>query len=172
LPRFDCAALFDALDAQRRDQGLDWNQLAGELWQQSWKLNAQRSDNPLCPGAVPRFGDRGSISCQYALFMLRWINRPPEDFLTGVVADVGDTSLPKAGPDRRLRWRLDQVHTALNQWRQEAGFTWAALAEEIDCTPNRLTNLRTARIADLDLVMRLTQWLRQPAAAFIHPAQW
>jgi transcriptional regulator with XRE-family HTH domain len=64
------------------------------------------------------------------------------------------------------------VHTALNQWRQEAGFTWAALAEEIDCTPNRLTNLRTARIADLDLVMRLTQWLRQPAAAFIHPAQW
>jgi hypothetical protein len=35
-----------------------------------------------------------------------------------------------------------------------------------------LTNLRTARFADMDLAMRITQWLGQPAAAFIHPAQW
>jgi len=37
---------------------------------------------------------------------------------------------------------------------------------------SRLTNLRTARLADMDLAMRTTQWLRRPAAAFIHPAQW
>ena len=30
------------------------------------------------------------------------------------------------------------------------------------CTPSRLTNLRTARLADMDLTMRLTQWLRCP----------
>jgi hypothetical protein len=35
-----------------------------------------------------------------------------------------------------------------------------------------LTNLRTARLADMDLAMRTTQWLRQPAAAFIHAASW
>jgi acyl-CoA synthetase (AMP-forming)/AMP-acid ligase II len=42
-PVFDCGALFSALDAQRRDRGLDWYALAGELWQQSSELNAQRT---------------------------------------------------------------------------------------------------------------------------------
>ena len=40
------------------------------------------------------------------------------------------------------------------------------------CTPSRLTNLRTARQADMGLVMRVTQWLEVPAAKFIHAAQW
>jgi hypothetical protein len=172
LPRFDCSALFDALDAQRRQEGLDWNQLASALWHQSWELNAKRHDNPLCPGAVPRFGQRGNISCQYALFMLRWIGRPPEDFLTGAVVDVGDVRLPTAGPDSRLRWDLRQLHAALNEQRQDRGQTWAQLADELGCTPSRLTNLKTARLADMDLAMRVTQWLGRPAAEFIQPAQW
>ncbi|MDT7647897.1 MAG: hypothetical protein QOC75_4897 [Pseudonocardiales bacterium] len=172
LPRFDCDALFRALDARRREEGLDWNQLASALWQQSWELNAQRADNPLCPGAVPRFGQRGSISCQYALFMLRWIDRAPEEFLAGAVVDVGNTRLPEAGPESRLRWELGALHAALNERRRENGQTWADLAKQLDCTPNRLTNLRTARLADMDLAIRATQWLSQPAAAFIRPADW
>jgi hypothetical protein len=60
----------------------------------------------------------------------------------------------------------------LNDQRRKQKLTWADLAEKLDCTPARLTNLRTARLADMDLAMRITQWLRQPAAAFIHPAQW
>lgn len=50
--------------------------------------------------------------------------------------------------------------------------TWAQLAQELGCTPSRLTNLRTARMTDLELTMRITQWLRRPAADFIHPATW
>jgi hypothetical protein len=46
------------------------------------------------------------------------------------------------------------------------------LAQEIGCTPSRLTNLRNARLADMDLAMRITQLLAEPAAAFIHPCQW
>ena len=106
------------------------------------------------------------------LFMLRWLDRAPEDFLTGAVVDVGDLLLPEAGPDRRLRWDLSQLHEELNDQRQQQGLTWAELADGLGCTPSRLTNLRTAGLADMDLVMRITQWLRQPAAAFIHPAQW
>jgi hypothetical protein len=172
LPVFDCGALFSALDARRRDRGLDWTALAGELWQQSSELNAQRTDHPLCPGAVVRLPQRGAISCQYALFMLRWLRRAPEDFLTGPVVDVGDVALPEAATDSRLRWDLNQVHAALNDERRAHGLTWAELAHELNCTPARLTNLRTARLADMDLAMRVTQWLGQPAAAFIHPAQW
>jgi hypothetical protein len=173
LPVFDCGALFETLDAQRRDRGLGWYELADELWEQSSDLNAERTDDhPLCGGAVQRLQERGATSCQYALFMLRWLHRAPEDFLTGAVVDVGDVRLPEAGADSRLRWDLNQLHTALNKQRQERNLTWAALADELGCTPSRLTNLRTARLADMDLAMRVTQWIGQPAAAFIHPDQW
>ena len=172
LPVFDCSALFMALDAQRRGHGLDWNALADELWQQSSELNAQRTDHPLCPGAIARLPKRGATSCQYALFMLRWLRRPPEDFLIGPVVDVGDVALPEAGTDSRLRWNLAQTHARLNEGRRARDLTWAELAHELNCTPSRLTNLRTARFADMDLAMRITQWLCQPAAVFIHPAQW
>jgi hypothetical protein len=173
LPVFDCGALFSALDARRRDLGLGWYDVADELWQQSSDLNAQRtSDHPLCGGAIQRMPDRGATSCQYALFMLRWLHRAPEDFLTGPVLDVGDTRLPEAGIDSRLRWDLNQLHAVLNGQRCQRNLTWADLAENLRCTPSRLTNLRRARMADMDLAMRITQWLRQPAAAFIHPADW
>jgi hypothetical protein len=172
LPVFDCGELFSALDAKRRDRGLGWYELADELWQQSADLNAQRTDHPLCGGAVARLETRGTTSCQYALFMLRWLRRAPEDFLAGPVVDVGDIRLPEAGIDSRLRWNLNQLHEVLNEQRRERDLTWAELAQDLDCTPSRLTNLRTARFADMDLAMRITQRLGQPAAAFIHPALW
>jgi hypothetical protein len=52
---------------------------------------------------------------------------------------------------------LSQLHTALNDERRERHLTWAQLAVELDCTSNRLTNLRTARLADMDLAMRVTR---------------
>lgn len=143
------------------------------MWQQSSELNAKRDgDHPLCGGAVQRLDERRATSCQYALFMLRWLHRTPEDFLTGAMVDVRDTRLPEAGPESRLRWDSSHLHKGLNEQRREEKLTWAALAEGIGCTQSRLTNLRTARLADMGLVMRATQWLRQPAAAFIHPADW
>lgn len=172
LASFDGGALIRALDAQRADRDLGWPALADDLWQQSGELNAELADHALCPGALVRTARRGTMSCQYALVILRWIGRAPEEFLTGPVVDVGDTRLPEAGPDRRLRWDLPQLHAVLNERRRERRLTWAASAEELDCTPGRLTNLRTARLADMDLTMRITQWLGRPAAAFVHPARW
>lgn len=172
LPDFDGDALIAALDAQRAERGLQWPALADELWRQSAELNAQLADHSLCPGALVRTAHRGTMSCQYALILLRWLGRAPEDFLTGPVVQVGDGRLPVAGPDSRLRWDLGQLHAALNDRRRDRRLTWAQSAEELHCTPNRLTNLRTARLADMGLTMRITQWLAQPAARFVHPARW
>ena len=173
LAVFDFNAFVDAYDTERRTRGLGWYEFADELWDQSVELNARRPDDHcLCGGAVSRLRARGTTSCQYALFMLRWLDRAPEDFLTGPVCDVGDTRLPHAGPDSRLRWDLAALHAALNDKRQAKGLTWASLADELGCTPSRLTNLRTARQADLHLTMRVTQWLGRPAADFIRPMQW
>ena len=173
VPVFECGALYDALDRRRERGGLGWYDLADELWQQSDALNAVRpDDHPLCGGAVQRLQHHEKTSCQYALFMLRWLGRAPEDFLSGSVVDVGDVRLPEAGADSRLRWDLAALHAALDERRRHEGLTWTALAQGLGCTPSRLTHLRTARLADMTLVMRATQWLRRPAAAFIHPAQW
>ena len=170
LATFDFAAFFAAVDDARRDRNMGWYDLADELWDQSAELNVERDDHPLCGGAVSRLGARGETSCQYALYLLRWLGRAPEEFLTGPALDVGDVRLPDAGPDSRLRWDLGQLHAALNDERRRQGLTWAPLAGQIGCTSGRLTNLRTARTADMALTMRVTQWLRRPAAEFIHPA--
>ncbi|HEX4703311.1 MAG TPA: hypothetical protein VH352_14380 [Pseudonocardiaceae bacterium] len=172
LPVFDFAAFVDAFDTRRRARRLSWYEFADELWHQSSQLNAQLLDHPLCGGAVSRLGARGETSCQYALFLLRWLHRAPEEFLTGPAVDVGDTRLLEPGPGCRLRWDLNLLHDVLNTQRQRRGLTWTQLARIIDCTPSRLTNLRTARMADLGLTMRVTQLLRRPAADFIQGAQW
>ncbi|GGL37998.1 hypothetical protein H9L10_12420 [Phycicoccus endophyticus] len=173
LPTFDREALYAALDERREAGGLGWYDLADELWQQSAGLNeARTTDHPICGGAVQRVKDPGRTSCQYVLFMLRWLGRAPEDFLTGAVVDVGDTDLPKTDADHRLRFDLAALHAALNDARRERDLTWAGLAEVVGCSPARLTNLKAARLADIDLVVRLTQWLGRPAAAFVRPATW
>ena len=104
--------------------------------------------------------------------MLRWLGRAPEEFLIGPAVDVGDTRLPQAGTDGRLRWDLNKLYTALNSQRQDRDIAWVELGSVIGCTSSRLTNLRTARQADMGLVMRCTQWLERPAAEFIYSAQW
>ena len=172
LATFDGAALIAALDAQRADRALDWAALADVLYGQSHELNAELADNCLCSGALVRTAKRGTMSCQYALILLRWIGQAPEDFLTGSVNHVGDTTLPDAGPDRRLRFDLPSLYAALNQERRARGHTWAGLADVLACTPARLTNLRTARLADMGLTVSVTQWLTRPAADFVHTTRW
>lgn len=169
---FDGHALIDALDVQRSNRGLDWTALALELWQQSSDLNVRLCDDRLCPGALVRTAQRGTMSCQYAVIILRWLRRAPEDFLTGPVVDVGHVRLPEAGPDRRLRWDLSSLYVALDRHRVDRDLTWVALAKELGCTPNRLTNLRTAQRADMDLSMRVAQQVKRPAATFVRAERW
>ena len=171
-PSFDGIGMIRALDEQRAAQGLDWNQLADELHAQSRVLNTELEDHAMCSGALVRTVRRGTMSCQYALIVLRWIHRAPEEFLTGPGVDVGDVRLPDVGPGSRLRWDLNQLHAALDEHRRARRLTWVALAAEMQCTPNRLTNLRTARLADMDLTMRVTQRVARPAAEFVHAARW
>ncbi|GIG20653.1 hypothetical protein Cch01nite_13770 [Cellulomonas chitinilytica] len=169
---FDGEMLMRAVEEQRSVRGLRWRGLAVELWDQSAVLNAQLGDDALCPGALQRTAVRGTMSCQYALPLLRWLRRPPEDFLVGEVVDVGDTRLPEAGPDKRLRWDLAELHADLNGRREERALTWAAMGAELVCSPNRLTNLKSAQLADMGLVMQVTQWLAAPASRYVHPTDW
>lgn len=121
---------------------------------------------------MARLETRGASSCQYALFLFRWLDRPPEDFVPRSNVDPEHITLPRTDADHRLRWNLRELHAALNNERRDRGMTWAELAGELGCTPSRLTNLKGAKLADLALVMTITPWLGRPATEFIHPADW
>ena len=171
LATFDFAAFFAAVDEARRGQGLHWYAFADELWDLSVQLNAERDDHPLCGGAVSRLGARGETSCQFtrSTCCAASASRPRSSSSARpwTSARRGSRSLARTS---RLRWDLAQLHAAVDEQRRQEGLTWARLADHIGCTPARLTGLRRARMADMALAMRLTQWLRRPAADFIHPA--
>lgn len=169
---FDGPALVAALAARRVELGLEWPAVADALAQQSSALRAELNDHGVCSGALVRTVKRGSMSCQYAVMLLQWLGRAPEEFLTGQRIEVGLVPLPTVGPEVRLRWDLPRLYSAVDAQRREGNLTWVALATQVGCTPSRLTNLRTARMADMELTMRLTQWLSLPAADFVHPANW
>jgi hypothetical protein len=170
---FDTAALYGALDARRVEIGLSWAGVAKEIWDLSSELNNRRSDHPISPSTLTGTATKPGTSCQHALFMLRWLERSPESFLVDASADETDFALPAAGPDHRLRWSLKLLYAAMDEKRRNDEMTWRALAEILDCSPNQLTGLRTARFAtDMDVAMRIVQWLDRPAADFVYVAGW
>jgi hypothetical protein len=173
LQPFDTGALYRALDDQRTSLGLSWAGAADQLWELSSELNDRRRDHPISPSTLTNMATHPRISCQHALFMLRWLGRTPESFLVGVAGDDERFALPVAGPDRRLRWSLKLLYATLDEQRRQDGLTWAALARILHCSPNQLTGLRTAKFATgMDLAMRIAQWTGRPAADFVYPATW
>ncbi len=171
---FDGSALYRALDARRLELGLSWRQVADQLWHLSFELNDRRHDHPISPSTLTRMATKPGTSCQHALFMLRWLGRSPESFLSGVAdGDDAHFALPPAGPDRRLRWDLRLLWATMDEKRRQDGLTWQQLADLLGCTSRQLTGLRTARFATgMDTAMRIVQWIGRPAGEFVYPARW
>jgi hypothetical protein len=178
---FDAQALYRALDTERAERALTWPGVARELWEMSSELGKRRGeDHPIAASTLTNLAKRGDTSCQHALFMLRWLNRDPEDFVPGAPPSTC-ALLPTAGPDRRLRWHLHAtprrdvpgLYEALDRRRRDRDLSWPELARELRYGPNQLTGLRTTRFAvRMTLAMAITQWLQRPAADFVYPAQW
>ncbi len=170
---FDAGALFEALDRQRLERELNWRQVAKAVWSQSSELNERRDDHPIAVETITGMRKRNNISCQHALFLLRWIGRAPEEFIADPVAGTVGIGLPVAGPGRRLRWNLSALYEATNVRRRDERLTWKSLADLLGCTPSQLTGIKTARFAiGMRLAMRITQWLARPAAEFTYAALW
>lgn len=177
---FDGRALYRALDEQRAQHGLSWTGVADALWDLSAELNGRRGDHPISPSTLTNIRQRGGTSCQHALFMLRWLDRTPESFVTDPVPAT-DATLPPAGPDRRLRWHLHAtarrprpgLAEALGERRSEMQLTWGQLATRLGCSPNQLSGIAHARYAvGMRIAMAVTQWLGRPAADFVYAASW
>ena len=169
---FDTQAFFAAVDARRREEQLSWPALASAIWEQSRLLKDRRRDHPISPATIRKMAE-GGLSCQHALFVLRWLAVPPETFIAVPQPGTAGVSLPLADEAHRLRWDLKKLYGALNGARTARGATWQQAAERLHCTPSQLTGLRTAKFAtSMRLAMRITQALHRPAADFVYIAEW
>jgi hypothetical protein len=87
---FDTLAFFAAMDARRREEQLSWPALATVIWEQSRVLNERRKDHPISPATIRKLAE--GVSCQHALFVLRWLEVPPEIFIA--VPQPGTAGVP------------------------------------------------------------------------------
>lgn len=173
MNEFNALRLYEAMEAQRTESGLSWRQVAAEIWDQSSILNERREDHPIAVSTLTGIAKRGHCTCQHALFILRWLGRSPESFLSNPPAGGDATALPPARRDQRLRWNLAALAESLDARRRKLGLTWKQMAKELRCTEHQVKGIRTARFAiGMRLGMRIVQWLERPAADFIHAAGW
>ena len=113
------------------------------------------------------------MSCQHALFLLRWLNVPPETLIAEPHPGISGVPLPRADEAHRLRWNLPKLYAALNGARIGRETTWQEMATRLRGTPSQLKHLRVAKFAaGMRLAMRITQGLRRPAADFVYVARW
>jgi len=69
----------------------------------SGALNDRSRDHPISPSTLTGMATSARTGCQHALFMLRWLGRTLESFLTGSAGarpEKARFALPTAGPDR------------------------------------------------------------------------
>jgi hypothetical protein len=174
LRKFNTDALYAALDAERIARDLSWSAVARQFWDLDAELNRSRPhDHPFSASTIRSMKDRAQTSCQHALFMLRWLDRAPEQFLQPSADDPVAVRLPVVPVGKRLRWSLTALYAAADGTRSEDGLTWRAAAERLGCQPGQLTGLRTATYAtNINLAMRIVQWSARPSTDFMYFADW
>lgn len=161
---FSLAALYAALDEQRRSRGLTW---AGAVREMSWPFT-QGASRPLAVSTVTTLRTKPIAEGDGVLQMLRWLGRTPESFVPGVAPEFG-APLPAVGPHQVLRLDTRRLHAALNATRVERTMTWAEVADAIGgrATQSSLAHLAMGGRTGFPHVMHLTKWLGAPLADFV-----
>lgn len=167
---FDPAAMFAAIEQIKVERSLSWADVSGEMWAEAEGLHASVDghEHPIAVRTITQLRDGTDTTCQHALVMLRWLRRPPEDFIADPVPGTTGMPLPEPGPDFMIRWDLKATYAALNAARLERGASWEQTATRLHCTPNQLIGMRTAKYGiRMGLAMRISQALRRPARDFV-----
>ncbi len=159
FPSFDVQALWDAMNAKRRESGYTEHEMMEELN----RVNNQRV--PMALDTVKNMIRRNDTTCQHALHMLRWLNKTPESFLTNARENA---PLPFSSK-KRLYWSMAALGNAVAERKRIRELTWQQMADELGCTHSQASGIRTLRYGmSVHLAMRITQWLGRPSSEFIH----
>ncbi len=166
---FDLAALYAALDAQRRLRGLTWQQATHEINLQAARRSVAR---PIAQSTVSGLRAKAIAEGDGVLQMLRWLNRTPESFVPGVEASDAH-KLPSVPVDQVLRFDSKELHAALDAQRRARGLTWPQAATEIGgMSAASLMYLKKGGRTGFPFVTRMAKWLGQPVAHFTRASSW
>jgi hypothetical protein len=153
---FDYRALWEALETERAARGLSKKAMVDDI---AW----------LSAGVIKRLEQGQATSCQHVTGLLRWLGRSPESFLPGV-DDKPDYALPDVGPFA-IRWSMPLLWDAVDAHRERNGMSWDEVEAEFDWNGMRTFGRDITYGIPMDLAMRVTRWLEQPAATFMVRAE-
>src|SRR5262249_27059165 len=105
------------------------------------------------------------------LQMLRWLGRAPESFMSGLPSALAASSLPAADTREGLRFDTKKLYESLDFERRARALPWQDVAVQAGGPESHMRGLRKGGRTVFPGVMRLTQWLRQPASDFIRLSQ-
>ena len=160
MPRlnFDPQALYDAIDAQRRERGMTWKDLTNEL----------RVSISTIKGMTKR---QWGIELDGVLGMTRWLGRTVESFAGG----DGGPPLQHgvlARPGRYIRFDTAALYAAVDAERQRLGMTWEQVASEVwpsgPWGPNQLKNMAKGGRSDVYNALAICGWLNRTIQEFTH----
>ena len=162
---FDMHALSAALDAERQARGIPWTEMTAQInvpFQGTTSL-------PISLTTLRNMTKRRAVTGAVVLQVLAWLGRTPESFLTGRTdPPAAGERLPEVGPQRVLRFDTRILYAALDAQRIARGLTWKQAAKEMgSSSAASLTRMAKGTLTGFPHVMTLTQWLGQPAAAFV-----
>jgi phytoene dehydrogenase-like protein len=160
---FDLNALYQALDAQRQSRGLTWAQATREIS----RVGPAIRRHPIASSTITGLRTKGLAEADGVLQMLRWMGRAPESFMPGLPEPLAASSLPAAETRQVLRFDTKKLHESLDDRRRARGLSWPELEAETTVPASHMRGLKKGGRTAFPAVMRLTRWLRQPAAHFI-----
>jgi hypothetical protein len=158
--RFDPQALYDAIDAQRREREMTWSDLANELHVSISTIK----------GMTKR---QWGIELDGVLGMTRWLGRTPESFAGG---DGGPARKHGVLTESGLYTRFNTValYEAVDTERQKRGMTWEQVAAEIwpagPWGSAQLKQLAKGGRADVYKTLAICRWLNKTIESFTRAA--
>jgi len=167
-PEFGLRALYDALDAQRRERRLSWTGVAAEVNRHRTVLP------PIAVSTILGLRDKATGEGDAVLQMLLWLRKTPESFVPDIAdPDAARFRLPELTAGQILRWDTRALHAQADARRRERGMPWTEVGGEIGgYTPAMLTRLAEGGRTSFPHVMRLVRWLDRPAVTFTRIADW
>src|SRR5262245_11057248 len=156
--KFNPQALFDAVDARRRERGMTWTDLSKELGISASTIK----------GMMKR---QWGIELDGVIGLARWVGRTVESFAGG---DGGPAPEPSSYAQTRrfLRFDTAALYAAVNEERERRGMTWDQVAAEVwpagPWGSRQLKALARGGRADVYSAVAICEWLGRTIQSFQH----
>jgi len=165
---FELRALYEAIDARRRERGLSWSAATREI---NGYFQDIPGSKPIATSTIKALRDKAIAEADGVLQMLIWLERTPESFVAGSKYD-GERAALRKPVDKRLRFDTRAMHAALRAQRIARKLNWDEVARACDVSKNTLLGLANGGRTAFPHVMRIVGWLERPAAAFTRVSDW